>query len=97
MVVANRIFETVLYVRDLRAARQRAPLNQFYLALEATAARLTGDPRYEQLYDYERLVVPYELPVPEGWSSIASRSGRAICGSTSWPGPVCIDRGLPRK
>ena len=54
----------------IEAARRRAPLDQFYIALEASAARLTGDARYEKLYDYERLVRPFELPVPRGWSSI---------------------------
>ena len=54
----------------IESARRRAPLDQSYIALEAVAARLMGDPRYEQLYDYERFVQPYELPVPKGWSSI---------------------------
>ncbi len=54
----------------IEAARQRKPLDQFYIALEASAARLVGDPRYEFLYDYERLVMPFDLPVPRGWSSI---------------------------
>jgi len=54
----------------IEKARRRAPLDQFYIALEATAARLAGDPRYERLYDYERFVQPYTLPVPPGWSSI---------------------------
>jgi Flp pilus assembly protein TadD len=54
----------------IEKARRRAPLDQFYIALEATAARLAGDPRYEQLYDYERFVQSYTLPVPPGWSSI---------------------------
>ena len=54
----------------IEAARERQPLDQFYIALEASAARLLGDPRYASLYDYERLVRPFELPVPEGWSSI---------------------------
>lgn len=54
----------------IEAARQRVPLDQFYIALEATAARLAGDPRYEWLYDYDRFVQAFELPVPDGWSSI---------------------------
>lgn len=54
----------------IRAARRRAPLNQYYIALEATAARLLGDPRYEWLYDFDRLVQSFELPVPAGWASI---------------------------
>ena len=54
----------------IEAARERQPLDQFYIALEASAARLLDDRRYASLYDYERLVVPFELPVPSGWSSI---------------------------
>lgn len=54
----------------IESARQRLPLNQYYIALEATAARLVGDPRYEKLCDYERLVQCFELPVPRGWSTI---------------------------
>ena len=54
----------------IEEARKREPLNQWYIALEATAARLMGDPRYEFLYDYDRLVQRYQLPTPEGWSSI---------------------------
>lgn len=55
----------------IEKARGRAPLDQSYIALEATAARLYGNPRYRQLYDYERLVRPFRLPVPQGWSTLA--------------------------
>lgn len=54
----------------IELARIAEPLNQFYVAMEATAARLLGDPRYEELYDYERFVQKYEIEVPTGWSSI---------------------------
>ena len=54
----------------IEKARRRAPLDQLYIALEATAARLAGDPRYARLYDYDRFVQSYTLPVPRGWSSI---------------------------
>lgn len=54
----------------IERAREAAPLNQWYVALEATAARLLGDPRYEELYDYERFVQPYMIDTPRGWSSI---------------------------
>ena len=54
----------------IEEARRREPFNQWYIALEATAARLLGDPRYDFLYDYDRLVQRYQLPTPEGWSSI---------------------------
>lgn len=52
------------------AARKRNPLNQWYVAMEATVARLEGDPRYEELYDYERFVKTYTLSPPPAWSSI---------------------------
>jgi len=54
----------------IQLAREAAPLNQWYIALEATAARLLGDPRYEELYDYERFVQSYVIETPRGWSSI---------------------------
>ncbi len=54
----------------IEAARARNPLNQWYVAMEATAARLLGDSRYEKFYDYEKLVKSYTLAPPEGWSSI---------------------------
>ncbi len=50
--------------------RQRSPLDQRWLAYEATAARLVGDARYEELYDYERFVRPFDLEPPPGYASI---------------------------
>lgn len=54
----------------VEAARRRRPLNQWNVAMEATVARLLGDPRYGELYDYEAFVRPYDLEPPEGWTSI---------------------------
>jgi tetratricopeptide (TPR) repeat protein len=54
----------------IRAQRKRGPLEQGWLAYEATAARLLGDARYHELYDYTRLVRSYEVPAPPGWGSI---------------------------
>ena len=51
-------------------ARRRNPLNQWYIAMQATVARLLRDPLYEVLYDYEAFVRIYDLPVPVGWSTI---------------------------
>lgn len=56
----------------IESARQRAPLSQWYIAMEATAARLLDDSRYTWLYDYERFVGTFELEPPAGWSSIQS-------------------------
>ena len=54
--------------------RQRLlqPLDQRWLAYEASALRLLGDARYRELYDYARFVRQFELTPPAGWSSIAA-------------------------
>ncbi len=54
----------------IRRARSRQPINQWYIAMEATVARLAGRPRYAELYDFERFVRSYDLPVPQGWESL---------------------------
>lgn len=68
----------------IEASRLAAPLDQGYVALEATAARLLEDPRYENLYDYERLILAFELEPPPGWSSIAEFHSDLI--------PVLVER-----
>ncbi len=52
--------------------RARVPHDQRWIAYAASAARLSGDPLYHELYDYTQLVRAYELPVPRGWSSMAT-------------------------
>lgn len=54
----------------IESARKRMPNHQWYIAIEATAARLLGDPRYEFLCDYEEMIRAYKLEPPPGWSSI---------------------------
>ena len=44
--------------------------NQHAIALQATAWRMLGDPRYRLLYDYDRLVGPETLDTPAGWASL---------------------------
>jgi tetratricopeptide (TPR) repeat protein len=46
------------------------PLDQYAQALLATAWRLTGDARYSELYDYERMVGGWRLDTPAGWPSL---------------------------
>jgi tetratricopeptide (TPR) repeat protein len=48
------------------------PLDQYPIALAATAWRLLDDPRYRELYDYERLVRAWTLETPPGWSSLTA-------------------------
>lgn len=51
-------------------ARALAPLHQEHIACEATAARMLGLPRYHELYDYDRFIVPMMLERPDGFASI---------------------------
>ncbi len=57
----------------LATARQRLeaePHDQIALAMAATAARITGDPLYGQLYDYDAFVRPRTIDLPKGWKSM---------------------------
>lgn len=67
LMALGRAKEALPLIRD---ARQRFPLNQWYIAMEATAARLLDDALYESLYDYEQFVQEYKLIPPDGWPTI---------------------------
>lgn len=54
----------------LQMPRRAQPLNQHFIAHEATAYRLMGDDRYTSIYNTDRFVRTYDLPVPSGYSSI---------------------------
>ncbi|WP_129781472.1 2OG-Fe(II) oxygenase family protein [Peristeroidobacter soli] len=54
----------------IQRARALAPFHQEHIACEATAARMLGLPRYQELYDYDRFVVPRMLDRPDGFASI---------------------------
>ncbi len=47
--------------------RRLAPMSQHAIALQATAWRLLGDPRYRALYDYEAFVSTTWIDAPKGW------------------------------
>jgi tetratricopeptide (TPR) repeat protein len=51
---------------------ERQPWDQYAIALQATAWRILGDPRYGELNDYAQLVRGYELQTPDGWSSLGA-------------------------
>ena len=55
----------------IKEAREANPLSQLWLAYEASALRLLGDAAYDELIDYQRHVRVYELPVPEGFDTLA--------------------------
>jgi Flp pilus assembly protein TadD len=54
----------------IQRQRHLLPLQQSWIAYEATAARMLGDARYHELYDYSRLVRTYDIDAPPGWSSM---------------------------
>jgi tetratricopeptide (TPR) repeat protein len=56
--------------RIAQALRQRTPLDQHAIALLATAWRMLGDPRYGELYDYDRMVRSWRIDTPAGWPSL---------------------------
>ena len=56
--------------RLIEKGRKQFPLDQWYIAVEAVAARLLGNSKYQQLYDYEQLVREFVLEPPTGWTSI---------------------------
>ena len=68
--------QALLAKGDPRGAEQvaqtllnRAPLNQLFIALHATALRMLGDERYHMLYDYDAFVFTSPLDAPKGWKS----------------------------
>ncbi|XBQ15241.1 MAG: putative 2OG-Fe(II) oxygenase [Oceanicaulis sp.] len=77
--VATGFAVAALMAGDLDAAerviavnRERLPLNQGWVAYQITLWRLQGDARADALEDYDRFVVPYELPAAGGFKSGAA-------------------------
>jgi tetratricopeptide (TPR) repeat protein len=62
----------------IRAQRTRTPGAQGWIAYEAIAARLLGQPLYGELYDYQRLVRCYELQPPFGFASMAELNAELL-------------------
>ncbi|MDA1371219.1 MAG: putative 2OG-Fe(II) oxygenase [Proteobacteria bacterium] len=67
MMALGRAQEALPIIQE---ARQRSPLNQWYVAMEATAARMLGDSLYENYYNYDDFVQRFELQPPTGWLSM---------------------------
>ncbi len=55
----------------IQTERRRNPLEQSWIAYEATAARSIGSALYGELYDYDALVRIYDVETPSGWTSMA--------------------------
>jgi len=62
----------------IETQRAREPLAQNWIAYEATAARLLGQPRYEELFNYDRFVRCFDLEPPRGWSSMAELNAALV-------------------
>lgn len=54
----------------IRPLREVQPHSQHWLAYEATALRVMEDARYDEMVQMDAHVRAYELPVPEGFSSV---------------------------
>jgi uncharacterized protein (TIGR02466 family) len=54
----------------IRRARAAVPHDQFWIAMEASACRLVGDPSYEWLAQYDKFVRPQTLAAPDGFDTI---------------------------
>jgi tetratricopeptide (TPR) repeat protein len=59
-------------LRHCEALLTNAPDDQYLVALQSTAWRMLDDPRYAARCDYDRLVLPQLLTVPDGWSDLAA-------------------------
>jgi tetratricopeptide (TPR) repeat protein len=57
------------------ALQRRWPGDQFIVALVGLAWRMIGDPRYQDLHDYDRLVRSQQLVTPKGWPSLEAYLG----------------------
>jgi Flp pilus assembly protein TadD len=57
---------------ECAALLQATPDDQYLIAMQTTALRLSSDPRYETLCDYDKMVRSQTLETPQGWSDLAS-------------------------
>ncbi len=64
--------------------RNAEPNGQHWIAYEATALRILGSDRYQQLVDLERFVRPYPLPVPDGFNDIESFNSAFLEALDKW-------------
>lgn len=56
----------------IQPARLAEPVNQEWICYETMALRQMGDPRYNELCDYDLMVQPFKLPVPRGYRDLAA-------------------------
>lgn len=75
---ADEALHTVLPMRSSEAN------GQHWIAYEATALRMLGDARYDELVDMDRFVRRYELPVPGGFDSIEAFNAAFLDALDQW-------------
>ena len=63
-------------LEQIKLGAASTPFNQRSLAYLGLCWRMLGDERDDFLNDYESMVVPYDLPVPEGYASLAEFNER---------------------
>jgi predicted Zn-dependent protease len=51
---------------------EATPDDQYLIAMQTTALRLLGDPRYEAACDYDQMVLSMRLETPPGWPDLDS-------------------------
>ena len=73
------------------SASRDIPRDQRALAYLGLCWRMLGDERDEYLNDYERLVRPFELPVPQGYASAEEFNERLIAALA----PMHVDKRHP--
>lgn len=67
LIRAGQASEALTLVRQLRAAD---PDEQYFIACEALAMRVLGDPAYRNLYDYDRYERRYQIPAPRNFFTV---------------------------
>lgn len=66
---AGHASDALAIARALRAGDRD---EQYLIACETTAMRVLGDPAYQQVCDFDRLVRSYDIPAPQGYFTLES-------------------------
>ncbi len=81
LLMQGKATEALPFIETMRNLQ---PLDQLWVAYEATALRLLGSERYEKLVDLERFVRAYELQPPDGFDSIESFNAAFLKALDRW-------------
>jgi tetratricopeptide (TPR) repeat protein len=66
------IGEVTAALRQIEHQLQLSPDDQLLIALQTTAWRILGDPRYDDFCDYAAMSTGWSLDTPSGWSDLHS-------------------------